>query len=163
MNNRFSYNNFDLNVFVDGVQGVNVLSRTVRNASNGQGFSNQFESYYNNRWHPVNNPNGTEARPDYTQSSERLRANVSSAFIEDGSFFRVRNITLGYSIPDKVLERINVSRLRLYVTAKNPFISTNFKGFNPQQRDNNNPLSPSDTQGVYPLNKSFVAGLNVSF
>jgi len=162
-NNRFSYNNFDLNVFVDGVQGVNVLSRTVRNASNGQGFSNQFESYYTNRWHPVNNPNGTEARPDYTQSSERLRANVSSAFIEDGSFFRVRNITLGYSIPDKILERINVSRLRLYATAKNPFISTNFKGFNPQQRDNNNPLSPSDTQGVYPLNKSFVVGLNVSF
>jgi TonB-linked SusC/RagA family outer membrane protein len=161
-NNRFSYKNFDLNVFVDGVQGVNVLSRTVRNASNGQGFSNQFESYYTNRWHPVSNPNGTEARPDYTQSSERLRANVSSAFIEDGSFFRVRNITLGYSIPNTVLEKINLSRLRLYVTAKNAFISTNFKGFNPEQRDNN-PLSPSDNEGVYPLNKSFVIGLNVSF
>lgn len=163
MNNRFSYKNFDLNVFVDGVQGVNVLSRTVRNASNGQGFSNQFESYYNNRWHPVSNPNGTEARPDYTQSSERLRANRSSAFIEDGSFFRVRNITLGYSMPDTILKQINLSRLRLYVTAKNPFISTNFKGYNPQQRDNNNPLTPSDTEGVYPLNKSFVVGLNVSF
>jgi TonB-linked SusC/RagA family outer membrane protein len=163
MNNRFSYKNFDLNVFVDGVQGVNVLSRTVRNASNGQGFSNQFQYYYENRWHPTNNPNGFLARPDYTQSSERLRANVSSAFIEDGSFIRVRNITLGYSLPDQILEKINLSRLRLYVTAKNPFISTNFKGFNPQQRDNNNPLSPSDTQGVYPLNKSFVIGLNVSF
>ena len=163
MNNRFSYKNFDLNVFVDGVQGVNVLSRTVRNASNGQGFSNQFQYYYENRWHPTNNPNGFLARPDYTQSSERLRANVSSAFIEDGSFFRVRNITLGYSIPGNVLEKINLSRLRLYVTAKNPIISTSFKGFNPQQRDNNNPLSPSDTQGVYPLNKSFVIGLNVSF
>ena len=44
----------------------------------------------------------------------------------------------------------------MYVTATNPFISTNFKGFNPEQRDNNNPLSPSDTQGVYPLNKSLV-------
>ncbi len=163
MNNRFSYRNFDLNVFVDGVQGVNVLSRTVRNASNGQGFSNQFQYYYENRWHPTNNPNGFLASPDYTQSSERLRANVSSAFIEDGSFFRVRNITLGYSLSDAILEKIKLSQLRLYVTATNPFISTNFKGFNPEQRDNNNPLSPSDTQGVYPLNKSLVLGLNVSF
>ena len=105
MNNRFSYRNFDLNVFVDGVQGVNVLSRTVRNASNGQGFSNQFQYYYENRWHPTNNPNGFLASPDYTQSSERLRANVSSAFIEDGSFFRVRNITLGYSLSDAILEK----------------------------------------------------------
>lgn len=163
MNNRFSYKNFDLNVFVDGVQGVNVLSRTVRNATNGQGFSNQLQYYYENRWHPTNNPNGTLARPDYTQSSERLRANVSSAFIEDGSFLRVRNITLGYSLSDNIIEKIKLTRLRLYVTATNPFISTNFKGFNPEQRDNNNPLSPSDNEGVYPLNKSFVVGLNVSF
>ena len=163
MNNRFSYKNFDLNVFVDGIQGVNVLSRTVRNATNGQGFSNQLQYYYENRWHPTNNPNGTLARPDYTQSSERLRANVSSAFIEDGSFFRVRNITLGYSLSDNIIEKIKLKKLRLYVTATNPFISTNFKGFNPEQRDNNNPLSPSDNEGVYPLNKSFVVGLNVSF
>jgi TonB-linked SusC/RagA family outer membrane protein len=162
-NNRFSYKNFDLNVFVDGVQGVNVLSRTVRNATNGQGFSNQLESYYENRFHPTNNPNGTLARPDYTQSSERLRANISSAFIEDGSFLRVRNITLGYNIPAKILPKIGLSRLRVYATAKNPFIATTFKGFNPEQRDNNNPLSPSDNEGVYPLNKSFVFGLNVSF
>jgi len=162
-NNRFSYKNLDLNIFVDGVQGVNVLSRTVRNATNGQGFSNQLQSYYNNRFHPINNPNGTLARPDYTQSSERLRANTSSAFIEDGSFLRVRNITLGYNIPANILPKIGLSRLRIYTTATNPFISTNFKGFNPEQRDNNNPLSPSDTEGVYPLNKSFVIGLNVSF
>lgn len=162
-NNRFSYKNFDLNVFVDGVQGVNVLSRTVRNASNGQGFSNQFVSYYEDRWHPTNNPNGTLARPDYTQSSERLRANISSAFIEDGSFFRVRNITLGYSIPANLLPKTGLSKLRIYATAKNPFISTSFKGFNPQQRNNGNALAPSDTQGTYPLNKSFVLGLNVSF
>ena len=162
-NNRFSYKNFDLNVFIDGVEGVNALSRTVRNATNGQGFSNQFLSYYENRWHPTNNPNGTAARPDYTQSSERLRANVSSAFIEDGSFIRVRNITLGYNLPKEVISKIGLTKLRIYTTAKNPFIITDFKGFNPEQRDNNNPLSPSDTEGAYPLNKSFVLGVNLSF
>ncbi len=162
-NNRFSFKNFDLNVFIDGVEGVNVLSRTVRNASNGQGFSNQFASYYENRWHPTNNPNGTLARADYTQSSERLRANVSSAFVEDGSFLRVRNITLGYNLPKEVISKIGLTKLRIYTTAKNPIIITDFKGFNPEQRDNNNPLSPSDTEGVYPLNKSFVLGVNLSF
>ena len=162
-NNRFSYKNFDLNVFIDGVEGVNALSRTVRNATNGQGFSNQFLSYYENRWHPTNNPNGTAARPDYTQSSERLRANVSSAFIEDGSFIRVRNITLGYNLPKEVISKIGLTKLRIYTTAKNPFIITDFKGFNPEQRDNNNPLSPSDTEGAYPLNKSFVLGVKLSF
>lgn len=161
-NNRFAYKNFDLNIFIDGVEGNKVLSRTVRNATNGQGFSNQLEWYFENRWHPQNNPNGTLARPDYTQSSERGRANVSSAFLQDGSFLRIRNITLGYNLPESVTSKIGLQRMRLYATAKNPFIFTDFKGFNPEQ-SRSNPLDPSDTEGSYPQNKSFVLGLNVSF
>ncbi|WP_180272304.1 TonB-dependent receptor [Maribacter sp. 4U21] len=161
-NNRFAYKNFDLNVFIDGVEGVDVLSRTVRNFTNGQGFSNQLVEYFENRWHPENNPNGTLARPDYTQSSERLRANVSSAFLEDGSFLRVRNITLGYNMPTNVISDIGLKRLRIYATATNPFLFTDFKGFNPEQ-SNSNPLDPSDTQGRYPLNRTLVLGLNISF
>lgn len=161
-NNRFAYKNFDFNVFIDGVQGVDVLSRTVRNFTNGQGFSNQLVQYFENRWHPQNNPNGTLARPDYTQSSERLRANVSSAFIEDGSFLRIRNITLGYNMPTDVISDIGLKRLRIYATATNPFLFTDFKGFNPEQ-SNSNPLDPSDTEGRYPLNRTLVLGLNISF
>ncbi|WP_339337456.1 MULTISPECIES: TonB-dependent receptor [unclassified Croceitalea] len=161
-NNRFAYKNFDLNVFIDGVEGVDVLSRTVRNFTNGQGFSNQLAWYFENRWHPQNNPNGTLARPDYTQSSERLRANVSSAFLEDGSFLRVRNITLGYNMPTDIISGIGLKRLRVYATATNPFLITDFKGFNPEQ-SRSNPLDPSDTEGSYPLNRTLVLGLNVSF
>ena len=161
-NNRFAYKNFDLNVFIDGVEGVDVLARTVRNATNGQGFSNQLVWYFENRWHPENNPNGTLARPDYTQSSERLRANVSSAFLQDGSFLRIRNITLGYNMPTDVISQIGLKRLRIYATATNPFLFTDFRGFNPEQT-RSNPLDPSDTEGSYPLNKSYVLGLNISF
>lgn len=161
-NNRFSYKNFDVNVFIDGVSGVDVLSRTVRNATNGQGFSNQLAWYYENRWHPQNNPNGTLARPDYTQSSERGKANVSSAFIEDGSFLRVRNITLGYNLPNTLSSKLGMAKLRVYATLKNPIMITDFKGYNPEQ-SNSNPLDPSDTEAKYPQNKSFVLGLNVSF
>ena len=161
-NSKLTYKDFDLNVFIDGISGVDVLSRTVRNATNGQGFSNQLVSYYEHRWHPTNNPNGTLARPDYTQSSERGRANVSSAFIEDGSFLRIRNITLGYNLQNSISSKFGVSRLRIYATAKNPWMFTNFKGFNPEQ-SRSNPLDPSDTEGSYPLNKSFVIGLNVTF
>jgi len=161
-NNRFAYKNFDLNVFVDGVEGNNVLSRTVRNATNGQGFSNQSAWYFENRWHPQNNPNGTLARPDYTQSSERGRANVSTAFLQDGSFLRIRNITLGYNLPETVTSKIGLQRVRLYATAKNPFLFTDFRGYNPEQ-SRSNPLDPSDTEGSYPQNKTFVLGLNVSF
>lgn len=161
-NNRFAYNNFDFNVFIDGVEGNHVLSRTVRNATNGQGFSNQLLWYYENRWHPENNPNGTLARPDYTQSSERLRANVSSVFLQDGSFLRIRNITLGYTLPTETVSKIGLQKLRVYATAKDPFLFTKFKGYNPEQ-SRSNPLDPSDTEGSYPQNKSFVLGLNVSF
>ncbi|NOU58713.1 SusC/RagA family TonB-linked outer membrane protein [Marinifilum caeruleilacunae] len=161
-NNRFSYKNFDLNVFIDGVYGIDVLDKTVRNATNGQGFSNQLKWYYKNRWHPQNNPNGTLARPDATQSSERLRANVSTAFLQDGSFMRIRNITLGYNLPKSLCSKIGADKLRLYVTAKNPVMFTDFKGFNPEQATSN-ALNPSNTQGAYPQNKSFVFGVNLSF
>lgn len=162
LNNRFAFKNIDLNVFIDGVKGNSVLSRTVRNATNGQGFSNQLAWYFENRWHPENNPNGTLARPDYTQSSERGRANVSSAFLQDGSFLRIRNITIGYNMPKELLSMLSLAKMRLYVTAKNLFMFTKFKGYNPEQ-SNSNPLDPSDTEGSYPLNKTFVIGLNVSF
>ncbi len=161
-NNRFSYKNFDLNVFIDGLSGVDVLSRTVRNATNGQGFSNQLIWYYENRWHPQNNPNGTLARPDYTQSAERLRANISSAFIQNGSFVRVRNITLGYNLPDDLVSKFGLEKLRLYFTAKDPLLITDFKGYNPEQ-SRSDPLNPSNTEGAYPQNKSFILGLNASF
>ena len=161
-NNRFAFKNLDLNVFIDGVEGVNVLSRTVRNATNGQTFSNQLLWYYENRWHPKNNPNGTLARPYYTQSSERGRSNVSTAFLQDASFLRIRNITFGYNLPNKIVSKIGFKKLRLYATAKNPFMFTDFKGFNPEQ-SRANPLDPSDTEGSYPQNKSYVLGLNISF
>ena len=161
-NNRFTYKNFDLNIFIEGVSGVDVLSRTVRNATNGQGFSNQLVSYYNNRYHPTNNPDGNLARPDYTQSQERLRAEISSAFIENGSFLKVKNISLGFNFPEKLTSKMGLRELRVYLTAKNPLMLTDFKGFNPEQ-SSSNPLAPSDTQGSYPLNKSYVIGANFTF
>jgi hypothetical protein len=161
-NNRFSFKGFDLNIFIDAVQGADLLSRTVRNATNGQTFSNQLEWYYENRWHPENNPNGTLARADYTQSSERGRANNSTAFIQDASYIRVRNITLGYNLPESLNSKIGVDKFRIYFTAKNPLIITDFKGFNPEQA-RSNPLDPSDTEGNYPQDKSFVIGVNISF
>ena len=162
LNNRFTYKNFDLSIFIEGVSGVDVLSRTVQNATNGQGFSNQLVSYYNNRYHPINNPDGNLARPDYTQSNERLRANVSSVFIEDGSFLKVKNISIGYNLPKRLTSMMGLQRFRVYLTAKNPLIITSFKGFNPEQ-SSSNPLDPSDTQGSYPLNKSYVIGANFTF
>ena len=160
--NNFTYKNLSLNIFIDGVQGIDVFSRTVRNATNGQGFSNQLVWYFENRWHPENNPEGTLARPDYTQSSERLRANVSSAYLQDGSFIRLRNITLSYNLPEAISRKMKTDRVRVYISAKNLMMLTDFKGYNPQQ-SRSDPLYPSDTQGSYPLNKSYILGINFSF
>ena len=83
--------------------------------------------------------------------------------IEDGSYLRFTNITLGYRVPKKVLGKINVSDLRFYITAHNPFTITKYSGYNPEVSSATDPLTPGIDYGGYPVNKSIVFGINVNF
>ena len=85
--------------------------------------------------------------------------NATSQFVEDGSFLRIRNITLGYNLP--ALKAIKVANARLSFTVQNAFTFTKYEGYNPEVSvEGANPLVPGVDSGSYPLARTFMFGLN---
>jgi hypothetical protein len=87
----------------------------------------------------------------------------SSWAIEDGSFLRVNNITLGYSFPEKSIIGLKMTKLRFYVTANNLAVITNYSGYDPEVSVRNSPLTPGLDYSAYPKSRSFIFGVNASF
>ena len=148
-----NYRNFDFSVDAYGVGG-----NKIYNGKKAQHFGgeNIEYSYLNSFWTP-STPNATNPKP-YNETPI-----ASTYFIEDGSFLRINNITIGYTLP-KIYNKIE--KVRLYVTAINPFIFTKYSGYSPEVVGNNN-ANPLGNAGIeldaYPTNKTFLLGLNVSF
>lgn len=87
---------------------------------------------------------------------------LHSYFIEDGSFIRCQDITVGYTLPESVSKKIGMSRLRIYLNCTNPFIITNYSGYDPEV-DVQTGLSCGMDFNRYPRNRSYVFGLNITF
>lgn len=153
LNFTLNYKKFDLSVDAYGVGG-----NKLYNGKKAQRFGGENVEYdvLNDFWTP-SNPNAANPRP----FNEVPRS--STYYIEDGSYLRINNITLGYTFP-KFLDQID--KVRLYATAINPFIFTKFSGYSPELSGNNN-ADPLGSAGIeldaYPTNKTFLLGLNVSF
>ena len=83
--------------------------------------------------------------------------------IEDGSFIRLNNVTVGYTLPVKSIAGIQMSKLRLYLTANNLAIITNYSGYDPEVSVRNNPLTPGLDYSAYPKSRTFIFGVNATF
>lgn len=89
---------------------------------------------------------------------------VTDWAVEDGSFLRLNTLTLGYTLPQNLVEKIGISRLRLYGTATNVFVLTNYSGLDPEvSTRRQTPLTPGVDYSPYPRSRQFVFGLNVNF
>lgn len=162
---QISYKNFDFNVVVQGKQGFEVLHLAQRYLGSLQTFSNYRADIFNNAYISPEKPgNGQVYRPNSSPTNDNDA--ISSYHVEDGSFIRINNITLGYSLPSEFLRKIdsNINRLRFYVTGSNLFTSTDYPGYNPDvdQRPSS-ALSQGEDYGTYPLAESLIFGLNLSF
>lgn len=109
------------------------------------------------RWTATNASNLVPSAKGY------VAYDVYSRFIEDGSFLRLKNITLGYTIPERLTRKIFVSKLRLYATASNLFLLTKYSGFDPEVNMKSSNLMPSFDFGAYPKNKTFTFGVELNF
>lgn len=151
LNFGINYKNVDFSVETYGVGG-----NKLYNGKKAQRFGGENVEYdvLENFWTP-SNPNADNPKP----SNNVPRP--STYYIEDGSFFRINNITLGYTLP-KIFEKLD--RVRLYATAVNPFIFTKFTGYSPEIASNGDPLGGAGIElDAYPTNKTFLFGVNVSF
>jgi hypothetical protein len=84
--------------------------------------------------------------------------------VRDASFLRINNITLGYSLPQPALQSIFLSRARVYLGVQNAFTFTTYEGFNPEvSTDGAEPLRPGIDRGGYPVPRTYLVGVNLSF
>ncbi|HEY6899066.1 MAG TPA: TonB-dependent receptor [Puia sp.] len=175
INNTFSYKNFDLNIFFSGSVGNKVFNELAVAQTNSQNNTNFFSSVLNYAKTALVDPNGSASdvnnvyvtnpnthvvglRNDNTNGNNR----PSNLFIEDGSFVRCKNITLGYRLPESILSRVHLQSFRVYATVTNAFIITNYSGMDPEI-GSWNPLQAGWDQGYYPQSRSFTIGANITF
>jgi TonB-linked SusC/RagA family outer membrane protein len=148
--NTFAYKNVDLNVLINGVRGNSVLNLNI----NAETDVNAPDS--KNRWTPTN------TNTDVPRST--ITTTLTNKQIEDGSYLRIQNISLGYNLPAQILKKTFVSSLRVYTSLQNYFTFTKYKGYNPDVssfgQDN---LSIGVDRGAYPAAKTFLIGLNARF
>ncbi len=155
------YKNVDLSISMQGVQGNEIANIFRRYINNMEGGGNcQIDAL--DRWQSESNPgSGQVVRAN--RSATGMNGTTSTWHIEDGSYLRIKNITLGYTLPEKWLKNIGLSRARMYLSTQNPFTFTKYSGYNPEVNMKGTSLTPGIDYGTYPLAKSFVFGVNVTF
>ena len=158
-NNTFSYKNFDLNVNTIFTIGNDVYNGTRVTMENMQGSTNMFASTMN-YWTP-DNQNAPLPRPLRSKAVMR----VSNQYVENGSYLRFQNITLGYNVPTEFLSFTKyVSGLRVYASLQNFITITSYSGDNPEvSKYGQDNLGAGYDAFSYPFAKSVLFGLNVKF
>ncbi len=154
------YKTWDFSLALQGVYGNEIANINRRYLANMEGNANQL-SIAKDRWRSESEPgNGQIYRAN--RSATGMNSQISTWHIEDGSYMRIREITLGYSLPKELLKRIGINTLRIYASAFNPFTFTQYSGYNPEVSTNSDPIMQGVDYGTYPLAKSFVIGINFS-
>jgi hypothetical protein len=82
--------------------------------------------------------------------------------VENGSYLRIRNITIGYSLARSILQSTGLNKARLYISIQNPFTFTSYKGYNPEVSNRTATTTNGEDYGVYPTSKTISVGVNVT-
>lgn len=159
---NFSYKGFDLSAVFTGSQGGKVINFQKYYLYNMEGSGNQLVSTLN-RWQSDTNPgNGHVFRAD-RQSNTNVSMRLASYMVEDASYFRCANLTLGYNFKASLLNKIKLQGLRLYASVDNLFTISDYEGYNPEVDYKGDNLLPGFDWGVYPLSRTFSIGAKLTF
>lgn len=161
-----NYKNFDLTLFFNGVYGNEIYNEVnnIINSFDARGF-NSKEDFYNTRWHGEGTSNTT---PRVTFQDPNNNRRNSDRYIESGSYLRLKNVVLGYTLPVSLLKRAGISSTRFYASAQNLFTVTKYSGMDPELYTNDNLANYGDLavgidMGTYPPSRTFTFGVQVNF
>ncbi len=161
--NRLACKGFELSVFLQGVYGNDVYNATRNQTENLLGNQNQLATV-KDRWRSESQPgNGTMPRSTFSDANQNAQP-YTSRWIEDGSFLRVRNLTLAYQVPSALSRKGLMQSLRVYISAQNLYTFTQYRGFDPEFSSNGqSALFPGYDLGAFPQSRTFLVGLNAAF
>ena len=158
--NNFEYKGIDLSIFFQWSYGNDIMNanRLFFESSNNRSRElNQFASYAN-RWTPENPTSDIPAATN--SSSNRV---ISSRIIEDGSYLRLKNVTVGYTFPAKLVKKWKIDKARVYVAAQNLWTCTGYSGYDPEVSVRNSALTPGLDYSSYPRAYSISFGVSLGF
>ncbi|WP_432670349.1 SusC/RagA family TonB-linked outer membrane protein [Flavobacterium sp. SM2513] len=155
-NNDFSYKNFSLSIFVQGSQGGEMLNYTLMELGALNGRTNVTTDALNS-WTPTN------TNTDIPQARISRSFVNSDRWVDDASYVRLKNISIGYDFSKSVLSKINLTNARVFVSAQNLWTLTNYKGVDPEVSYSNSSSNLGLDYGSYPNVKSVTVGLKVGF
>lgn len=174
-NQQFTYKNWDMSIFVNFVYGNSVLNANRIEFTNGYTPNSNLLADMKDRWRTVNaqgqvvtdpvelaalNANAKIWRPITASGAFQLH----SWAVEDGSFIRINNVSIGYNFPAKSLRSIGIKKLRVYVTGNNLAVFSSYTGYDPEvNARRSNPLTPGVDYSAYPKSRLYMFGINASF
>ena len=187
LNQNFSYKGFDCSIFINFQYGNKVYNYNKLEFSSGYTPGANLLGIMKDRWHTVDG-NGVSyegvsggsvvgASPDSLNALNKgakywipmvgasaTTFSPQSWAVEDASFIRINNITLGYSLPASVINRLKIARLRIYATVNNVAVITGYSGYDPEVNTRTaTPVTPGVDYSAYPRSRTFIAGVNVTF
>jgi TonB-linked SusC/RagA family outer membrane protein len=158
LTNNFEYKNFDFSIFITGSQGNKMVNAYLFEIGTLQGETNVLRSYWENRWTPQNPTN------EYPKVAPNERNIFSDAQIEDASYIRIKNITLGYTLPQNWVKKVKIANCRIYASASNIYTLTKYSGYDPEVfAFGQNSLLQGIDYGGYPLARTMMGGIQVTF
>jgi TonB-linked SusC/RagA family outer membrane protein len=165
LTNTFTYKGWSFSFFFQGVQGNDIFNASRIETEGLSMETNQLATVLN-RW-TTPGQNTDIPRATYGDFTNSL---ISSRFIEDGSFVRLKSLSLGYDLPKSIISKLNVSRLYLYISSENLLTFTKYSGFDPEvsvyglsSNNTEKNIAPGVDYGTYPQSRDFLVGLNVTF
>ncbi len=153
LNNRFAFGGFDLNVFVQGALGHDIFNAN-RVWVEGMATAYNQTTAALDRW---TGPGTSNDMPRAVYGDPNGNMRVSDRYIEDGSYVRLKNVTLGYTLPARLVRRASMARARVYASAQNLLTFTRYSGFDPEV-----PVSGIDNN-VYPVTRTVSLGVSLGF
>lgn len=144
------WKNFDLQIFFQGVAG-NKIYNAQRSRLEGSGMTSVLSPVMKDVW-TVDNPEGSLPNPKNSFNTSY----PSTRFLESGSYLRLKNLQIGYTLPEKWLTKAGFHNCRIYLQGSNLFTATKYKGFDPE-------VNGGVDNGNYPQSRSFLVGVNISY
>ncbi|MEN8250634.1 MAG: TonB-dependent receptor, partial [Bacteroidota bacterium] len=164
--NEFRYKNIDLSIFINAAGGHKTYYAGARYYDVAKSdYIMAYSSNWANRWRSEDDP-GDGHTPNVASNATTNGGFATTRWLYDSDWWRIKNITLGYTLPKKLSHRLMMESLRVYVAGDNLFLGTKYPGYNPEgvsMRGENVTTSAGYDYSVYPLAKKIVFGLNVTF
>lgn len=174
LNQQFSYKSFDLSIFINYQLGNDVYNANKLEFTSGYIPNANLLDIMNKRFRNIDGQGNVVTDPTalaalnkdatlWTPSTQANSFTLHSWAVENGSFARINNITLGYTLPEAFLKRVKLTKARIYATVNNVAVITSYSGYDPEVNvRRTNPETPGVDYSAYPRSRSFIFGINLS-